>query len=179
VGLKLGPQRAGAVALVGLAVDTWGQWRAWLREHALESRVRPWSDEDERGQLEQVAKPLGGPTLVVWTAPEGPPVKSFSFKGDRQMRESVEWWKKVNTPEDRGGWLCWTVPASDGRLPALRRHPLAEGLEVLGSDDVLPLWATTADNWTLRQSGSIRQPNPVTDCPAWLLERFGAKWAAA
>jgi hypothetical protein len=60
----------------------------------------------------------------------------------------------------------------------LRRRVLGDGLQVLGSDDVLPLWAATGDNWKLKQSGSIREPDPVRDCPGWLLETFGAKWAA-
>jgi hypothetical protein len=177
-GIRLGVHRGGAVALVALRADTWGQWRAWLREFAVDERVRPWSDEGERGEVEKTARPLGGPQLLVWTAPEGPPIKSFSAKGDAQLREGIEWWRKINTPPDRGGWLCWTVAPADGRLPVLRRHGLGDGLGVLGSDDVVPLWASTPDNWTLKQSGSVREPDPVRDCPAWLLEVFGARWAA-
>jgi hypothetical protein len=30
----------------------------------------------------------------------------------------------------------------------------------------------------LKQDGSIRDPDPVRDCPAWPLEVFGAKWRA-
>jgi hypothetical protein len=177
-GIRLGVHRDGAVGLVGLKADSWGQWRAWLREFAVDSRVRPWSDEGERGELERTGRPLGGPTLVVWTAPEGPPMKAFSAKGDAQLREGVEWWRKINTPPDRGGFLCWTASSADGRLPVLARHALGDGLQLLASDDVLPLWAATPDNWKLKQSGSIREPDPVRDIPGWLLEVFGAKWRA-
>jgi hypothetical protein len=71
VGIRLGAHRGGAVALVGLKADSWGQWRAWLRANALETTVRPWTDESERGELEQTARPLGGPMIVLWSAPEG------------------------------------------------------------------------------------------------------------
>jgi hypothetical protein len=92
------------------------------------------------------------------------------------MREGTAWWRNIDTPEDRGGYGCWTVAPSDGRLPVLKRHALAEGLEILASSDVLPLWASTPDNWTLKQNSSIREPDPLRDCPAWLLQVFGAKW---
>jgi hypothetical protein len=108
----------------------------------------------------------------------GPPVKGFTFKGDRQMREGNDWWRRINTPEDRGGHGCWTVAPADGRLPVLKRHALGEGLEILGSADVLPLWASTPDGFRLRQTGSIREPDPLRDCPAWLLQAFGARWQA-
>jgi hypothetical protein len=75
--------------------------------------------------------------------------------------------------------LCWTVAPADGRLAVTKRRRLADGLEVLASDDVLPLWAQSADGWLLRQSGKIREPDPVKDIPAWLLNGpFGAQWQA-
>jgi hypothetical protein len=178
VGIRLGAHRDGAVALVGLKADTWGAWRSWLKTHAVDERVRVWSDLGERGELERVGRPLGGPTIIHWQQPDGPPIKAFSAKGDRQLAEGVAWWRQVNTPPDRGGYLCWTVAPDQGRLHVLRRHQLAEGLQVLASDDVLPLSASSPDRWTLRQSGSIREPDPVRDCPAWLLGVFGAKWRA-
>jgi hypothetical protein len=50
------------------------------------------------------------------------------------------------------------------------------GLQILDSGDVLPLWAQSADGWLLRQSGKLREPDPVRDCSAWLLNGpFGAK----
>jgi hypothetical protein len=119
VGIRLGVHRGGAMALVGLKADTWGQWRAWLREHAVDTQLRPWSDEEERGELEVVGRPLGGPSLLVWTAPPGPPIKAFSSKGDRQLREGAAWWRRINTPPDRGGFLAWTVAPADGKLPVL------------------------------------------------------------
>jgi hypothetical protein len=151
-----------------------------VQANAVIESVRPWWDEDPgRGEVARDLRPLGAPSATIWTAPPGPQIKSFSAKGDRQLREGAAWWRQINTPEDRGGYGCWTVSmTADGRLPALKRHRLGDGLEILGTDDALPLWAATADGWLLRQQGKIREPDPIRDCPGWLLEAFGAKWRA-
>lgn len=179
VGIRLGAHRGGTVALVGVQAGTWAAWRGWLRANAVDERVRPWSDEDlARGELEQVGRPLGGPLIVRWQDPPRPVMRSVTSKGNRQMNEGAEWLRRVNQGTDRGGWLVWTVPAVGGRLPGLKHRQLAAGLAVLGTDEVVPLWAASSDGFVLRQDGSVRQANPVTDCPPWLLESFGAKWAA-
>jgi hypothetical protein len=61
--------------------------------------------------------------------------------------------------------------------PGPQRRRLGDGLEILASDDVLPLYASADGGWLLRQSGKLREADPVRDCPAWLLNGpFGARW---
>jgi hypothetical protein len=119
---------------------------------------------------------LGGPCILKWQGPPAPPIRGVAFKGDREMREAAEQLRQVSMGPDKGGWLLWTVLVADGRLPVVKRQELAAGLTVMGSGEVVPLWARSADGFTLKQDGSVRQPDPVTACPPWLLAVFGAKW---
>jgi hypothetical protein len=135
VGVRLGAQRGGAVALVGLKADTWGAWQEWVQANAVIETVRPWSDEDlRRGEMARDLRPLGAPSVTIWTAPPGPPVKSFSAKGDKQLREGSAWWRQINTPPDRGGYSCWTVAphrrrgVADFQAPPVGRRPPGPGL---------------------------------------------------
>jgi hypothetical protein len=178
-GIRLGVHRDGLFALVAVKAQAWASWRSWVSEHAVTEHLRPsWDEDPDRGELERVERPLGGPSFVLWQAPPASPMRSFAFKGSKEMDEAAEAVRRANRGEDKGGWLCWTVGPADGRLPTLKHRQLAAGLVVMGSNEVLPLSSRTPQNWTLSQSGGFREPDPVHDCPGWLLDVFGAKWQA-
>jgi hypothetical protein len=178
VGIRLGVQQQGRMTLVAIRTATWKGWRQWVRDNATIETVRAWSDEDPNcGELEREGRPLGGPLILRWESPAGPPVRSYGFKGDREMREVAEAMRQRFQGKDRGGWLIWTFAAADGRLPVVKAREFGDGLEVLGGEEVVPLWAPAPDGSLLRQDGRVREPGPVTDIPRWLLETFGvSKW---
>jgi hypothetical protein len=179
VGVRLGQQRNGELSLVAIRAAKWSTWRGWVRDNAVDERIRPWSDEDpNRGELERTGRPLGGPLILRWESPAGPPFRSYAFKGDREMREAAEAMRQRLQGKDRGGHLLWTCAAdADGRLPIVKGRELSPGLAVLASTEVVPLWASLPDGSVLRQDGRVREPDPVTDLPRWLLEVFGvSKW---
>jgi hypothetical protein len=67
---------------------TWAQWQAWVQATAVVESVRAWDDGySDRGEVVRDLRPLGGPLIVRWQGPAGPPMRAFSSKGDRQMRE--------------------------------------------------------------------------------------------
>jgi hypothetical protein len=178
VGIRLGAQRGGTMALVGVQADTWAGWRAWVREHAVTSRVAPWSDEDlSRGELIRDLRPLGGPLAVKWQDRDGAVLRSTrTTRGDREMREAAEQLRLLNQGKDRGGWLVWSAgPDEKGRLPLVKGHPLGAGLDVLDSASVVPLWARGADGATLKQDGRVREVDANNDLPAWLADTFEVK----
>jgi hypothetical protein len=73
----------------------------------------------------------------------------------------------------------WSIsPGADGRLPVQNRAVLVDGVTVLGSREVVPMWAMRPeDGATLKQVDPIQQPDPNRDCPRWLLHEFGvSKW---
>jgi hypothetical protein len=176
-GIRLGVHRGGALGLVAVKATTWADWQSWVAEYAVDERVRPWDVESPgRGELVRDPRPLGGPSFIRWTGPPGPPIRSFSSKGDRELAESADRLRAMSVSEDRGGALLWSCRPVDGKLPALKHRPLSAGLVVLGDGDTLALSARTPQGWVLHHRGLIRDGDGVHDCPAWLVEAFGGRW---
>jgi hypothetical protein len=106
VGVKLGAQRGGAHALVGVQAATWSRWQSWLQANAVFETLRPWDEDATRGSLQRDMRPLSAPVIVRWMGQPQSGYRSISYKGSKQEREAVEKLRRASVGEDLGGSWC-------------------------------------------------------------------------